>query len=110
MYVAFEKKTQHFDYFEPFLWIIGTSVLASFVNTVLNYFYARKIERFGFAFDWEYIKHILKISLPYGIALFLSVVYFKVDIILLSLLDANGDRSVALYSVPMRIVEVIMVL
>jgi hypothetical protein len=33
-----------------------------------------------------------------------------VDIILLSLLDPLGDKSVALYSLPMKIVEVIMVL
>lgn len=110
VFVIFVKKGTDFDYFAPFLWIIWTSVLASFVNTVLNYFYARRIQKFWFAFDWEYIKHIFKISLPYWIALFLSVVYFKVDIILLSLLDENWDTSIALYSVPMRIVEVIMVL
>lgn len=110
VFVVFVKQGTDFDYFAPFLWIIWTSVLASFVNTVLNYFYARRIQKFWFAFDWEYIKHIFKISLPYWIALFLSVVYFKVDIILLSILDENWDTSIALYSVPMRIVEVIMVL
>mgnify|MGYP005985068029 CR=1 FL=1 len=110
VFVVFVKQGTDFDYFAPFLWIIWTSVLASFVNTVLNYFYARRIQKFWFAFDWDYIKHIFKISLPYWIALFLSVVYFKVDIILLSLLDENWDTSIALYSVPMRIVEVIMVL
>jgi len=106
----FTKWSEDFDYFEPFLWIIWASVAAIFINTLLNYWYARKIEKFGFAFDWEYIKYIVKISLPYWIALFLSVVYFKVDIILLSLMDPLGDKSVALYSLPMKIVEVIMVL
>jgi O-antigen/teichoic acid export membrane protein len=78
----------------------------------MNYIYALRIEKFGFSFDWEYIKHIVKISLPYGIALFLSVVYFKVDVILLSLLEPEefANESVALYSLPMRIVEVVMVL
>ena len=96
--------------YTSFLWIIWASVAAIFVNTLLNYFYARTIEKFWFAFDWEYIKYIVKISLPYWIALFLSVVYFKVDIILLSLMDPLWDKSVALYSLPMKIVEVIMVL
>jgi O-antigen/teichoic acid export membrane protein len=52
--------------------------------------------------------HILRTSLPYGIALFLNVIYFKVDIILLSILEprATADISIALYSVPMKIVEV----
>jgi len=44
--------------------------------------------------------------------LFLSVVYFKVDVILLSLLEApqQADISIALYGLPMKIVEVLMVL
>ena len=63
-------------------------------------------------FDREYIKHIIKISLPYGIALFLSVVYFKIDIILLSILEPTekADISIALYSLPMKVVEVLMVI
>ncbi|MCP4523231.1 MAG: oligosaccharide flippase family protein [Candidatus Gracilibacteria bacterium] len=109
-YFFFQKGSENFDYFEPFLWIIGASVLSIGVNTAMNYWYARKLENFGFSFDWMYIKHLIKISLPYGIALFLSVVYFKIDIILLSLLDGQGDRSIAFYSLPMKIVEVIMVL
>lgn len=81
------------------------------INTFLNYLYARKICPIRFRFDSEYILYIFKISLPYGIALFLSVVYFKIDIILLSILDwESADRSIALYSLPMKIVEVLMVL
>lgn len=87
------------------IWII--------INTLLNYRYAsKKISLFFFRFDWDYIKYIFKISLPYWIALFLSVVYFKVDIVLLSLLEDKdkADISIALYSLPMKIVEVIMVM
>lgn len=87
-----------------FLWIT--------LNTIMNYFYAKKIVPIRYRFDSQYIKHIFKISLPYGIALFLSVVYFKIDIILLSLIEApeKADISIALYSLPMKIVEVLMVL
>ena len=87
-----------------FLWVS--------LNTVMNYFYARKIVPIRYRFDSQYIKHIFKISLPYGIALFLSVVYFKIDIILLSLIESpeKADISIALYSLPMKIVEVLMVL
>ncbi len=88
--------------------------------------YARRICSLKFKFDTDYIKHIFKnFLLPYGLALFLSVVYFKVDIVLLwimegtkeldkSLLwviewDNKADVSIALYSLPMKIVEVLMV-
>jgi hypothetical protein len=44
--------------------------------------------------------------------LFLSVVYFKVDVVLLSLFEEKSisNTSIALYSLPMKIVEVLMVL
>ena len=83
------------------------------VNTLLNAWYARNnVFPFSFRFDREYIQHIFRISLPYGMALFLGVVYFKVDIILLSLLEGSekGDISIAYYALPMKIVEVLMVL
>lgn len=82
------------------------------LNTYLNYRYARWICSISYLWDYSYIKYLFRISLPYGIALFLSVVYFKVDIVLLSLLESSdkGDVSIALYGLPMKIVEVLMVL
>ena len=88
-YFLFEWKGQSIDsefYYTPFIAIMLVGVIAVIFNTWLNFWYARKIVKFGFDYDWEYIKHIFKISLPYGIALFLSIVYFKVDIILLSVI------------------------
>ncbi len=82
------------------------------LNTYMNYIYAKKICPIRFLFDWGYIKNIFHLSLPYGIALFLSVVYFKIDVILISLLENpdKADISIALYWLPMKIVEVLMVL
>lgn len=112
-------------FFTPFTMIIIAWLVWIVINTGLNYLYARRICSLKFKFDTDYIKHIFKISLPYGLALFLSVVYFKVDIVLLwimegtkeldkSLLwviewDNKADVSIALYSLPMKIVEVLMV-
>jgi len=87
-----------------FIWIC--------LNTYMNYIYAKKICTIQFLFDWTYIRQIFKLSLPYGIALFLSVVYFKIDVILISLIEnpEMADISIALYGLPMKIVEVLMVL
>ncbi len=100
------------DYFSPFLWIMWAGLIWVIINTFLNYLYARRIQKFWFEFDFSYLKNLFKISLPYGIALFLSIVYFKVDIILLSIIEwpEKWDLSIALYSLPMKIVEVVMVL
>ncbi|MDD5376805.1 MAG: flippase [Candidatus Gracilibacteria bacterium] len=94
--------------FWGFVAVLLAGLLGNIVMTGLLYFYARKIEPIRFRFDPVYMKHILRISLPYGVALFLNVIYFKVDIILLSVLEPRtiADTSIALYSVPMKIVEV----
>jgi len=81
------------------------------LNTILNFWYSNKRIKIRFKLDIDYIKYIFKISLPYWIALFLSVIYFKVDIILLSILEwEKANISIALYSLPMKIIEVLMVM
>jgi len=111
VYFLFPKDSvTNFD--DPFMAIMLAWLLGNIVMTGLNYFYARRICLIKYRFDADYIKHIFKISLPYGLALFLSMVYFKVDVILLSILEptSQADISVALYSVPMKIIEVLMIL
>ncbi len=101
------------DYGVSLLYIFAAGLLGIILTTVMNYVYAsRYVHPIGLGFDREYMTHIFRISLPYGIALFLWVVYFKVDVVLLSLLEpqAAADISIALYSLPMKIVEVLMVL
>ncbi len=99
-------------YFIPFLWILWAWIFWILLNTLLNFFYANKIVKIRFRFDKDYIKYILKISIPYGIAIFLWVVYLKIDVILLSILEPQNqaDKSIALYSLPIKIIEVIMML
>lgn len=83
-------------------------LLGNVVMTWLLYAYSRRVEKIGFVFDRQYAKHVLTASLPYGLALFLNVVFFKVDVVLLSLLEPHetADKNIALYGVPMKIVEV----
>ncbi len=88
--------------------VLVAGLLGNIVMTIMLYMYSRRVVRVGFRFDRDYAKYILTASLPYGLALFLNVLYFKVDIILLSMLEPSSvaDTSIALYSVPMKIVEV----
>ncbi len=98
------------DYFYPFLAIMIAGLIWNIITTGLNYYYAKKIVNIRFLWDTDYIKHIFITSLPYGIAIFLWVVYMKIDIILLSILESpdKANVSIALYSVPMKIMEVFM--
>jgi len=108
----FYKKSNLTDYSIPFYYIMLSWLIWIVINTLMNYIYAKKITNFWFSCDWKYIKHIFKLSLPYWIALFLSVVYFKIDVILISLIEPKekANLSIALYSLPMKIIEVLMVI
>jgi len=76
--------------------------------TTLTWWYAKKQYTIRFAWDTEYILLILRTSLPYGLALFLGVIFFKIDIIMLSVMEPreDADTIIALYALPMKIVEV----
>lgn len=101
------------NYNVALMYIFGAGFIWILCTTLLNYIYATvTVFPLKFSCDTDYIRHIFRISLPYWIALFLGVVYFKVDVIILSLLEPENmaDTSIALYALPMKIVEVLMVL
>lgn len=100
------------DFQAPFLWILVCGTLWALIQYVMNLYYARKIAKISFLWDLDFMKKMFFQSLPYGIALFLSVVYFKIDIIFLSFLlpQEIANYSIAMYSLPMKIIEVLMVL
>jgi O-antigen/teichoic acid export membrane protein len=91
-----------------FLLVMTAGVIGNLLMLGLTWWHAEKYIRIRFEWDPTYMKKMIKISLPYGIALFLNVIFFKVDTILLSLLTPKdaADMVVALYSLPMKIVEV----
>jgi O-antigen/teichoic acid export membrane protein len=96
----------------PFLFIILSVSIWMFINMILNYLYSKTIIKIWLKFDYKYIKEIFFKSLPYWIALFLSVVYTKIDIVLISLIEKGliADRSIALYSLPLKIMDVFMII
>lgn len=93
---------------EIFTLVMIAGLAGNILMTGLIWWYASRYLKIRFAWDKKYIKHILHLSLPYWLALFLGVIFFKVDIILLSLIEDTSiaDTSIALYALPMKIVEV----
>lgn len=91
-----------------FLWIMFAGLIGNMVTTVMLYAYSKKVSKIRFKWSKTYIKSLIKTTIPYGLALFLNVIYFKVDVILISVIEPAPlhDVSIALYSVPMKIIEV----
>ena len=93
---------------ERFTLVMIAGLAGNLLMTILTWWYANRWHRVRFWWDSEYIRYILRISLPYGLALFLNVIFFKVDTILLSIMEPRSiaDSVIALYALPMKIVEV----
>ncbi len=100
------------NYDKAFLLIITIVAIWMFINMFLNYLYARKIIKITLNFNYKYIKEIFFKTLPYWIALFLSVVYTKIDIVIISFIEKwiLADRSIALYSLPLKIMDVFIII
>lgn len=105
-------KNETFNFNLAFILIMISWLIGVLLNFLLNLYYVNKFVKIRFLFDLDYIKKIFFLSIPNWIAIFLSTIYFKVDIIILSIIESinKADISIALYSLPMKIVEVLMVI
>jgi len=106
----FMPKGTEYSFETSFLLIMSSWLIWVIIMTLLNYYYSRDVIKIKFRFDIDYIKHIFLISLPYWLALFLSTLYTKIDLVLLSILEWENkwNISVALYNVPLKIADVAM--
>lgn len=105
-------KWESINYDKSFIFIMISWLIWIIANYLLNHYYANKIVKIKFLFDIDYMKYLFKLSLPNWIALFLSVVYLKIDVFIISLIEniEKSNISIAFYSLPVKIIEVLMVI
>ena len=105
-FVFLPKETTSSDF--GLILVLLSGLAGNILMTILTWWYARKFQKIRFYWEKDFIIKILKLSLPYGLALFLGVIFFKVDTFFLSILEPSeiADEIVSLYSIPMKIVEV----
>jgi O-antigen/teichoic acid export membrane protein len=73
----------------------------------LTLFFALRYARIRLQFSRSYWKEIVVTALPYGAALVLNMVYFRIDSLML--LFMVGEKQVAFYSPAVRILEILSV-
>jgi len=81
-------------------------IAGSFVIFLINLVYARKLIRFKLSISIEAWKKILKTTLPIAVSLVFTLLYFKVDTILISILKTQKD--VGIYSAAYKVLETII--
>jgi O-antigen/teichoic acid export membrane protein len=86
-----------------FYFIVGTLLVNMIINFSIVAFLARKFIRLRPKVDKIYWKNFLKQSLPVGLSVAVTFLYFKAGIILLSLLRPASD--VGIYSAAHKVIE-----
>ncbi|MDP4008287.1 MAG: flippase [Candidatus Peregrinibacteria bacterium] len=90
-----------------FIHLFVAGIIGGIVTTGITFYYARKFVPIKLRFDFAYWKEIIVKTAPYGAAIILNQIYFRIDSILLLLL--KGPAEVGIYAVPMRVLEVLTV-
>lgn len=86
-----------------FLPIAGTLVASLSFNALTVLYLSRRYTTFRLHFDFSYWKKFLHISWPMGVTALITFSYFKMDTILLSLMQSNAH--VGIYNVAYKIME-----
>lgn len=91
-----------------FYHLFGAGIVGNIAMFGITYYYARKYTKIRFQFDWSFIKRVVVKSFPYGLALILNNLYFRIGSIML--LPLVGPEQTALYGLPLRVLEAIAIL
>ncbi len=84
-------------------WIMASILLNMVASFFLIYFWSRKYVRLKLGWDMAYWKSFLRESLPMGASAFIVFIYFKIDTILLSLMQSNAE--VGIYNAAYKVIE-----
>jgi len=86
-----------------FLAIAGTLLAALAFNAIVVFWLSRSFVKFSLKFDRVFWKDFLKESSPLAATALITFAYFKLDTIILSVLQSNSD--VGIYNVAYKIME-----
>jgi len=90
------------------LWVMGSVVAASIMNFFVTFAFSRQLVRIKLKFDFRVWKEIIKESWPIALSIAFNLVYFKADIIILSLY--HPAATVGIYGAPYKVLEVLITL
>jgi len=86
-----------------FLFIISTVTIGAIITFILGFYFARQYIPLVFKFDFSFWRSLLKKSFPLALAAIFSMLYFKLDTIMLSVIKMPAD--VGIYSLAYKILE-----
>lgn len=104
IYYVFDQQASPAGFYQ----LIVAGVVGNLFAFLYTFWYALKYTKIRPQFVREYWVEIFKTSVPYGTALVLSMIYFRIGSIML--LFMRGPTEVGLFGVPMRVLEILSVI
>lgn len=120
-YIAFAG-----DLTNGFYHLLWAGALGNFVMFVITGYYVRRYSKITYRFDITYWKKIFITALPFGVALILNTIYFRLDVLLMTFLLPHSrmlaggetdclttlcsDTEIGLYGVAMRMLEMLVII
>ncbi|MFC1656248.1 flippase [Patescibacteria group bacterium] len=96
------------DTFQGFYHLFWAGAIGNTAMLLYTIHIVKRYTPIRLRFDKDYMKYILKQAMPYGLALFLSNIYFRADAILL--FNMRGREEAGLYGVAARMLEALVLL
>lgn len=90
-----------------FYHLLYAGIFGTAFTFITTYWFTKRWFVFKPKYDFTYWKQVFKEALPYGIAIILSTIYFKVDVLLLSFL--RDKQEIAIYGYPSSIIEMLAI-
>lgn len=115
MFLIFPKESPGFNFSTTF-WAFQFLFIVGIVGNVCMYLYTRhfvqKHTKLSYRFDRVYWKELILKALPYGLALILGTIYFKIDLLIISFMypPELAHQHIAYYSAAIKVVEIFNVL
>lgn len=88
--------------------LLYAGLFANIALVLITYYFVRRETNIYLDFNWNYTRELIVKAMPYGLALILSTIYFKLDIILLSLIQ--DYHQVGIYGVSLKLMEILSVI
>jgi O-antigen/teichoic acid export membrane protein len=86
-----------------FLFIVSAIVGGALINFLLVFLFSQKYIPISFQFDFSFWRSLLKKSLPLALAIIFTMIYFKIDTIMLSLMKSPAE--VGIYGLAYKFLE-----
>jgi len=106
-----------------FYHLLWAGVLGNLIMFLVTAWYTRRYTPITYRFEWAFWNKVFWTSLPYGLALVLNTIYFRLDVILMTFLLPHSssvaaesckaalcsDTEIGLYGVGQRMLELLMI-